>query len=129
MVKFLIVAFPALLALALAGCATAPTVRAEVSPGGPALAVKASNFYFEPNAITIHGPGTVTLTITNTGGTGHNITVDDPAGKVIASVEIPPNATITTEVNLPAPGDYPFFCNHPLHTDFGMKGHFTVTGS
>ncbi len=126
--KYLVAAFAVLVALALAGCASAPTIKAEVTQGST-LVMKASNFAFDPNVITVHGPGTVTLTITNTGGTGHNISVKDPAGKVIASTEIAPNATITTNVTFASPGDYFFFCNHPLHTDFGMKGHFIVTGS
>ncbi len=117
------------IALAISGCATVPTTTAFVTPGGPALVMKASNFAFDPNSITVHGTGTVTLTITNTGGTGHNITINDPAGKVIDSAEIPPNGTITTQVTFPAPGDYPFTCNHPFHAGFGMKGHFVVSGS
>jgi uncharacterized cupredoxin-like copper-binding protein len=126
--KFLLIAPLALFALALGGCASSPTVGGEVTPGGAALMMAASNFRFDPNAIAVHGTGTVTLTITNTGGTAHNITVNDPQGKVIDTVEIPPNATVTTQVTFPAPGVYPFTCNHPLHAGFGMKGQFTVTG-
>jgi len=91
--------------------------------------MKAGNFSFSPNSISVHGTGTITLTITNTSGTAHNITVDDPKGKIIDTVEIPPNATVTTQVAFPAAGDYPFSCNHPFHADFGMKGHFIVSGS
>jgi len=127
--KTLLLVFFAVLALALSGCASAPTTRADVAPGGAALAMKASNFSFDPNTIAVHGTGTISLTITNTGGTAHNITVNDPAGKVIDSVEIPPNATVTTQITFPAPGDYSFFCNHPFHESLGMKGHFTVSGS
>ena len=52
-----------------------------------------------------------------------------PKGKVITNVEIPPNATVNTQVTFSAPGDYYFFCNHPFHASFGMKGHFIVSGS
>jgi uncharacterized cupredoxin-like copper-binding protein len=127
--KSLLLLLFAVLALALSGCATVPTTRADVTPGGAALAMTASDFRFDPNTIAVHGTGTISLTITNTGGTRHNITVNDPKGKVIDSVEIPPNATLTTQVNFSAPGDYYFYCNHPLHADFGMKGHFIVSGS
>ena len=68
-------------AVSLAGCASAPTIRADVTPGGAALVMKASNFAFDPNMVSVHGTGVVTVTITNTSGTGHNITVDDPKGK------------------------------------------------
>jgi len=91
--------------------------------------MKADNFSFSPNSISIHGTGTVTLTIANASGTAHNITVDDPKGKVIDSMEIPPNATVTTQVSFPGPGDYPFTCSHPFHAGLGMKGHFIVSGS
>jgi plastocyanin len=118
-----------LLFLALSGCASAPLTKAEVTPGGAPLVMKAGNFSFDPDAVSVHGTGTLTLTIINTSATAHNITVDDPQGKVIDSAEIPPNATITTQVTFAAPGDYYFFCNHPFHADFGMKGHFIVSGS
>ncbi|HVP20061.1 MAG TPA: plastocyanin/azurin family copper-binding protein [Spirochaetia bacterium] len=55
--------------------------------------------------------------------------VNDPKGKVIDNVEIPPNGTITTQVTFSVPGDYSFFRNHPLHADFGMRGHVIVSGS
>ncbi len=116
-------------AVSLAGCASAPTIRADVTPGGAALVMKASNFAFDPNMVSVHGTGVVMVTITNTSGTGHNITVDDPKGKVITSVEIPPNATVNAQISFSTPGDYYFFCNHPFHASFGMKGHFIVSGS
>ena len=126
--KYLVVPLLAVLVLAISGCASAPTVKAEATPGGAAIEMKAGNFSFDPNLISIHGTGTITVTITN-GGTGHNITVKDPEGKVIDNVEIPPNGTVSTQITFPAPGDYYFFCNHPLHEGFGMKGHFVVSGS
>lgn len=116
------------LALVIWGCATGPATRASVVPGAE-LTIKASNFSFDPNTIEVHGTGTLTLTIANTGGTSHNITISDPNGKVIDSAEIGPNATITTTATFPAPGSYPFTCNHPFHASFGMKGRFIVSGS
>ncbi len=114
--------------LALAGCASAPATRAEAAGGGT-LAMKAGNFDFDPNTVSVHGTGTLTLTVTNTTGTGHNIVVKDPSGKVIDSADLPPNGTVTTQVTFPAPGDYYFYCSHPFHEGFGMKGHFIVSGS
>jgi plastocyanin len=127
--KSLLLLLFALLALALSGCATVPATRGDVTPGGAALAMKASDFSFDANTIAVHGTGTISLTITNTSGTAHNVTVNDPMGKAIDSVEIPPNATLTTQVTFPSTGDYYFYCNHPLHASFGMKGHFIVSGS
>jgi len=118
----------ALIALVLSGCTTAPATSAEITPGGAALVMKAGNFFFDPNTVTVKGTGTITLTITNTGGSSHNITVNDPSGKVIDSAEIPPNGTVTTQVTFPVPGEYRFTCNHPFHADLGMKGRFIVSG-
>ncbi len=126
--KSFLVPLVCLFALALWGCASAPTTRATVAPGA-SLEMKASNFRFDPNTIAVQGTGTVTLVITNTSGAGHNITVNDPKGKVIDSVEIAPNATVSTSVTFPAPGDYSFTCNHPFHASFGMTGRFIVSGS
>jgi plastocyanin len=123
-----LVPFLAMLVMGLGSCATAPTVRAEASAGGPAVLIQASDFRFDPNEIAVHGTGTLTVTVANTSATAHNLTVDDPKGAVIDSVEIPAHATVSTQVNFSTPGSYYFFCNHPLHADLGMKGHFIVTG-
>jgi hypothetical protein len=40
------------------------TTRADVTPGGAALAMKASNFAFDPNMVSVHGTGVITVTIT-----------------------------------------------------------------
>jgi len=117
-----------LASLILAGCASAPTTQAEASGGG-ALTMKAGNFYFDPNTVSVQGTGTLTLTITNTTGSAHNIVVKDPGGKIIDMADIPPNGTVTTPVTFPAPGDYYFYCSHPFHEGFGMKGHFIVSGN
>ena len=113
------------LALVLWSCASTPAPQAEVSPGSE-ITVKASNFKFDPSVIEMHGTGTVTLVVTNTGATGHNITIKDPKGAVIDSAEIGPNATVTRTVSFPAPGTYAISCNHPFHTTFGMSGRFIV---
>jgi plastocyanin len=117
-----------LVPLALAACASAPLTRAEAAGGGT-LAMKAGNFFFDPNMVTVAGTGTLTLTITNTTGSGHSIVVKDPGGKIIDSADLPPHAVVTTQVTFPAPGDYYFYCSHPFHESLGMKGHFIVSGS
>ena len=118
-------ALAAALALAIWGCASAPAPQVEVTPGSE-ITVMASNFKFDPSVIEMHGTGTVTLVVTNTGSTAHNITIKDPKGTVIDSAEIGPNATVTRAVSFPAPGTYAISCNHPFHTTFGMSGRFLV---
>ena len=114
--------------LAFAACASAPVSKAEVTSGGT-LAIKAGNFWYDPNTVSVQGTGTLTLTITNTTGTGHNIVVKDPMGKVINTTDLPTNGIATTQVTFPAPGDYYFYCSHPFHEGLGMKGHFIVSGN
>ncbi len=91
--------------------------------------MNAGNFSYDPNMVTVHGTGTITLTITNVSGSGHNIVVNDPSGKQIAIADLPPKGVATVQVTFAAPGDYYFYCSHPFHAGFGMKGHFIVTGS
>ncbi len=122
--RYLLILIP----LAFAGCASVPTTRAEATPGSGTLAMKAGNFDFDPNIVSITGTGTLTLTITNITSTGHSIVIKDPGGKVLDSADLPPNGIVTTLVTFPAPGDYYFYCSHPFHEGFGMKGHFIVTG-
>ena len=115
-----------LAALVFAGCATSGPAT-EVAPGSGPIVIQAGDFSFAPAVLHMKGAGTVTLRISNDSGTEHNFTLKDPAGKVIASVELPPKQATTVAANLAAPGSYTFDCNKPLHATLGMKGRIVVT--
>jgi uncharacterized cupredoxin-like copper-binding protein len=112
--------------LANAGRAAAgPAI--EVAAGSGPVAMRVGDFDFEPAVLQVKGPRALTLQIANDSGTAHDFTLKDPAGGVIARVELPSNVTSTATVNLAAPGTYRFDCGKPLHATLGMKGRIVVT--
>ncbi len=67
-------------------------------------------------------PGTYTVTLTNDGGTLHDVTFAD--GTVISAEA---HGTATGEVTIPAAG-MTFICSVPGHADAGMTGEVMVSG-
>ena len=113
--------------LAVAACA-GPQITLNVPPGTgeKVVEVKASSFHFAPNLIQARQGDRLVLLIDNTAGISHNFTLKDPAGKVLVSKDLPAQKTVRLEVSLSQAGDYPFYCDKPLHAAFGMKGRFVV---
>ncbi len=117
---------PLLAVLAIAGCATSgPAI--EVSAASGPVAMRAGDFSFEPAVLQVKGPRALTLQIANESGTAHDFTLRDPAGRMIAKVELPANETTTATVDLAVAGTYSFDCGKPLHATLGMKGRIVVT--
>ena len=119
--------FAAALTLIVCGCAS--TVRFTVPTGVRSIAIAAGSFYFNPNHITVPATGAYRLVVTNKAGIHHNITVKDPAGKIIASQNLAPGKTVEVPVDFPQPGKYPFYCNVDAHAELGMSGRFDVATS
>ncbi len=115
------------LAMVLAGCATAPRT-VQVEPGGM-LQVQAGDFFFDPDRIDLSSPGTLTLEVHNGARIQHNITVRDPQGAMVDSVNLPPGQTVRVSLALPVAGTYKMFCNKPFHATLGMRGQIVVGGS
>ena len=113
--------------LVVAACA-GPQKMLSVPPGAgeKVIEVKASSFRFDPNVIQAHQGDRLVLLIHNTAGIAHNFTLKDPAGKVLFSKDLPASETVRLEVSLSQAGDYPFYCDKPLHEAFGMKGRLVV---
>ncbi len=88
--------------------------------------MKASNFAFDPAIIDTQKGQTLVLNVTNVTGEPHNITVKNPAGKVIGDMDIGSHQTVTMEISLPTAGVYPLYCDKPLHATLGMKGRIEV---
>ncbi len=93
------------------------------------LQLKASNFKFEPSTINIPKPGPITLQVENMSDHEHNITVKNPEGRIISSVNLPSKKTTPVQLDLSKPGNYSFYCDKPLHETMGMKGEFKVGGN
>lgn len=56
----------------------------------------------------------------------HNITIKDPRDATVARADLPPEETVTLDVELKAPGTYSFFCDKPFHPTLGMRGEIVA---
>jgi len=125
--KGLIAVFVTVL-LAFAACASQqPLVTIGPARGEIVLAMKASDFTFEPNNIKAYKGDVVVLKIENISSTGHNFTLKTPLGNAEQSVKLPPMETVTVKVELSEAGTYEFYCDKPFHSTLGMKGQIVVT--
>ena len=112
----------------LSGCGgSKKTVNVAAAPDGKVMVeMKASNYAFDPGVIVARKGDTLVLNVTNVSGEKHNITVKDPAGKVIKSADLPGHGAVTMEIPLDTAGVYPFYCDVDLHSTLGMKGRIEV---
>jgi plastocyanin len=90
------------------------------------IEMKASDYKFDPDTIKARQGDTLVFKIENVTKKKHNFTVKDPQGKKIQSVDLPANQTVEVSVSFPEAGTYPFNCDKPFHTKFGMKGQVVV---
>jgi plastocyanin len=118
----------AALLLLLAGCAgSKKTVNVAAPPGQKVnVEMTARNFAFDPGVIVAQRGDVLVLHVTNVSGEKHNLTVKDPAGKVIKSEDLPAHQAVTIEIPLETAGVYPFYCDVDLHATLGMKGRIEV---
>lgn len=124
--KGLIAVFVTVL-LAFAACASQqPLVTIGPAKGEIVLAMKVSDFTFEPNNIKAYRGGEIVLNIENISGTGHNFTIKDPQGNTVQNVALPPKETVTVKAPLSEAGTYEFYCDKPFHSTLGMKGQIVV---
>ena len=71
--------------------------------------------------------GPVSLDVTNTGPTVHNVAIRDDAGAALGTTaDLREGESETLVVDLPA-GSYILFCSLPGHESLGIKGTLTVT--
>ena len=125
--KRLITAYVAFL-LTFAACASQqPLVTLGPAKGEFVLAVKASNFSFEPNNIKAYIGDVIVLKIENISDSGHNFTIRDPQGNTLQNVALPSKETVTVKVPISKEGTYEFYCDKPFHYGFGMKGQIIVS--
>lgn len=108
----------------MGGCAP-PKAAVTAPPERQVVSLKAESFDFTPQVIRAH-PGEVILDVENVSGMAHNITVKDPAGKVLVSRDLPAKETVRVAVPLAGTGEYPFYCDKPMHPTLGMKGRIEV---
>lgn len=111
---------PTLLAAALAACGGGGGGdgggAATSAPTAATIAVKASEYAFEPATITAPSGG-ATVALTNGGIVEHDITVDALNVKIVAR----PGETAEGRIS-GAAGEYEFYCSIPGHKQAGMVG-------
>jgi plastocyanin len=113
------------------GCAgrSGPTAVNPTASGNRIISIDASNYKFKPNDIRAEKPGPFILQVHNTSsGSEHNLTLTDPHGKVVKSVDVRPGQTIISNIELPETGTYRFYCNKRFHSSLGMKGRIVIGG-
>jgi len=89
----------------------------------------ASSFGFDPNNIEASQGDLLVILVTNRSSISHNLTITDPQGRMIQSVELPGKQTARVELGLALAGTYDFYCDKPLHSTLGMKGQIQVRGN
>jgi plastocyanin len=102
--------------------APTPTTTTPTTTAPPPTAtsdVVLSDFAFSPRSIAA-SPGTVNLTVRNTGQVPHTFTVD---GLVNASLQPGETKTLTFQAT---DGTYQIYCAMPGHPDLGMTGTLVV---
>ena len=95
--------------------------------GGESVALKASEFTFDPADVTVHAAGKVTFTVTNDGQQTHALEVEGN-GVEEKTDSIAPGDSGTLAVDL-QPGEYEFYCPIDGHRAQGMEGKIVVGGS
>ncbi len=93
-----------------------PVAQSTNSPLATAF-VKASNFVFTPDTVTINVGDTVEW---NNAGGFHNVVADD--GSFTSGS--PSGSAWTSIVTFDTPGTFPYFCE--IHGEFGMTGVINV---
>jgi plastocyanin len=92
------------------------------APSGETLSLTATEFAFDPAALSGAADTDVTIAITDAGTIEHDFTLDEATVKVATK----PGETVTGTVNLPA-GTYTFYCSVPGHREAGMEGTLTLS--
>jgi high-affinity iron transporter len=118
------------LALVLAGCSTgggasSAAPSASAAAGGTTVEVAASEYKFDPNAITAPA-GSVSFHVTNKGTEEHEFEIFMGEAVVDEIEGLVPGLDLTLTVDLEA-GDYTFACKLNGHDQAGMTGTLTVT--
>jgi iron uptake system component EfeO len=93
-------------------------------PAGAVIAVTASDYAFDPSAITV-APGTVTFRVENAGAEEHEFEIFEGEAVVDEIEGLVPGLTKDLTVTLDA-GTYTFVCKLADHEQRGMTGTLTV---
>lgn len=116
----------ALLTLSTGCSAPITSYRVADNPGEQQLAIEASSFAFTPNRITASAGSPLLLSVKNTAGMDHNLTIEAADATILLDLELPAGATTTARLKIDQPGEYRIYCNRPMHPTLGMTGQLVI---
>ena len=113
-------------ALVVAGCGGGDRPgRTVTAPAGGTVRVVAKEYSFDPSTIVMKQPGTLRLTLDNSGSLAHDIKVEKDGRVVGWTPPFPAGESRSASVRL-ASGTYEFICTVGDHAELGMKGTLKV---
>ena len=93
---------------------------------GQTVAVKGSEYKFEPGNVVVRGGGgQIQIELENTGSLAHNLRVFKGGSDIGGTPTFTGGETEGAKVQL-EPGEYEIVCTVGDHADLGMKGKLTV---
>ena len=99
---------------------------AALSAKRPVFTLKVLERTFEPKQLTLDAKVPVIISVINTSGQNHNLTIKDPEGHRAVDVKVPIGQTVTVPFVPNVPGIYVFYCKLTLHRTFGEEGTIEV---
>lgn len=120
----LLLAMPATLT-ACAGTPDSPETFT-LPAGESTVVLTVKSYSFSPESIVARAGEKLVLQVENSSGSDHNITIENPAGRTLRSVDLPARERIPVTIPLGKAGRYPFYCDQPYHGTLGMKGEITA---
>ena len=93
--------------------------------GAQNVAVEAGDLWFRPATLEIPAGEPVNVTVTNSGGVFHDLTID----ALDFRLGVEPGDTVTGGLRVDTPGEYRFYCSVPGHASAGMRGTLIVVES
>lgn len=106
------------------GAKPAPETAAKGPGGTLKLAADPTELAFDQTNLNSK-PGKVTIDFTNPATLEHDVAIEGPEGKELATSALIGKGKTSVSANL-APGTYHFFCTVPGHREAGMEGTLTV---
>jgi uncharacterized cupredoxin-like copper-binding protein len=107
------------------GTSASPAASPVGSPAVDAVPLGVKDFSLDPRDLTVNG-STVSLAVTNTGPTVHNVTIRDASGAIVmGTANLREGESETISGPVPA-GKYVMFCSLPGHESLGIKGELIV---
>ena len=110
----------------MAGCGgDDQPARTVTVPADGSVRVVAREYSFDPSAIVVRGPGTLSLTLRNEGSLAHNLKLLSDGREVGGTPSFPGGRSESVRLTV-GRGDYELVCTVGDHDELGMKGTLRV---